>query len=166
MVELNCERINQSSPYKVEKEEDGFVQFVTDFNVRYTVGFEKTDGLLSFTTYQFIIINVNNKKSPNDPKLKDAILAIVVEFFRGDNSLMLYICETGDAKQKARNRLFQSWYNSYLWRMEYTMLSANIKDEDGVINYTALIVKSDNPNLPTIAAEFTRTVQLLCEKPD
>jgi len=62
MVELNCERINQSSPYKVEKEEDGFVQFVT--------------------------------------------------------------------------------------------------------NYTALIVKSDNPNLPTIAEEFTRTVQLLCDKPD
>ena len=64
-------------------------------------------------TYQFSIINFNNKKSPRDPKVRETIIAIIENFFMESQEVMLYICETGDGKQSMRSRLFEYWFNHY-----------------------------------------------------
>ena len=40
-----------------------------------------------------------------------------------------------------------------------------LKDEEGIENYTAIIVRNDNPELSAIIAEFTETISLLSSKP-
>ena len=163
---LSIDDINGSSPYKVEYAEDkAFVIFKTDYDVHYLVGFEYDDSSFDFATYQLVIINSNNKKSPRDPKVKDTITSIVEAFFSENENVLLYICETGDAKQAMRSRLFQYWFSSYINKELFTFISASIKDEDGIINHAALIMKSDNPWMPTILAEFSRTINLLNNKP-
>lgn len=106
MVSLNLERINSNSPYAVTALRDSMCfRFVTDFGVIYYVSFLEDELMLSDESYQFIIANTNNRKSPRDSKLRRAIMAIVYEFFECSNTTLLYICETGDSKQSMRNRL-------------------------------------------------------------
>ena len=57
--------------------------------------------------YQLIIANVNHRSSPRDAKVRDTVIGIVDEFFRKNNTTLLYICETGDSKQSMRSRLFE-----------------------------------------------------------
>ena len=67
MVDLNLDRINSHSPYVVTASEGSmFFQFVTDFGVTYNVSFLEDELMLSDESYQFIIANTNNKKSPRD----------------------------------------------------------------------------------------------------
>jgi len=166
MVTLSIDRINKAAPYNVEAmEKDGFYQFVTDYGVRYSIGFDLTEGLLSHEVYQFIITNVNNRKSLRDHKLRDTIMAIIYEFFEANNTVMLYICETGDNKQSMRSRLFEYWWATSPRKSDFTMVSANIRDAEGVRNYASIILRLDNPDAKDIVAEFTETVQLLSQKP-
>ena len=163
---LPIDDINSSAPYKVEHAANkAFVVFKTDHDVHYLVGFEYDDSSFDFATYQLVIINSNNKKSPRDPKVKDTIISIVEVFFTDNENVLLYICETGDTKQAMRSRLFQYWFSTYLNKESFTFVSASVKDEDGIINHAALIMKSDNPLMPDILAEFSKTINLLNNKP-
>ena len=129
MVSLNLERINSNSPYAVTALRDSMCfRFVTDFGVIYFVSFLEDELKLSDESYQFIIANTNNRKSPRDSKLRRAIMAIVYEFFECSNTTLLYICETGDSKQSMRNRLFEFWYHSSPRKSEFTYMSTNIRE--------------------------------------
>ena len=82
-----------------------------------------------------------------------------------DNKTLLYICETGDEKQALRNRLFERWFSTYERKAQYTFVASSLKDDEGVENYAAIIVRNDNPELSAIIAEFTETISLLSTKP-
>ena len=164
---LSLKRINENSSYPVETTgEDGFYQFFTDGGVHYSVGFMEDDILLSQNSYQLIIANINNHKSRRDHKVRDTIIAIVDEFFRNNNSTLLYISETGDSKQSMRSRLFEYWFSTYNRKALFTMISSSIVDEEGVVNFATTILRNDNPNLSEIIAEFTESIQLLSQKPE
>jgi hypothetical protein len=106
MVTLSLERINTNSPYQVSASDlENRFTFQTGYGVIYSVQF-LDDDLLSYESYEFVIVNANNRKSPSDKKLKDTVIAILREFFTVNNSTILYICETGDKKQSMRARLF------------------------------------------------------------
>ena len=93
ILHLSLERINSGeTPYQVEPtEQNGFYQFFTDGGVHYSVGFMEDAVLLSPNSYQLIIANINNHKSPRDRKVRDTIVSIVDEFFRCNNSTLLYL---------------------------------------------------------------------------
>lgn len=164
---LDIDKINSKSPYSVSATQDpNWVRFKTDYGVLYLVGFDMDDtSMLDTETYQFTILNGNHKKSPRDPKVRGTIVAIVEDFFVENNEVMLYICETGDSKQSMRSRLFEYWFNHYKkgWNVMY--LSATVKDEDGVLNYAAIIIRQDHPHLKEVIREFTNTVTVLNDKP-
>lgn len=163
---INLNNYNARSPYKATPAEtEGFYEFTTDYGVIYSVGFMPDDSIISRNTYQFIITNANNKPSPNDEKVKDAILLMIDEFFIADNNVLLYICETGDGRQAMRNRLFQYWFSQYEKKDEYTFLSSSVVDADGVMNYATVVVKNSNPYLAEAIKEFTETIQLFSAKP-
>lgn len=74
MVRLDLDRINKNSPYFVISTNDSSCyKFVTDYNINYAVSFLEDELLLNCDSYQFIIANTNNKKSPRDPKLRLSI---------------------------------------------------------------------------------------------
>ncbi|MDD5861295.1 MAG: DUF6169 family protein [Prevotella sp.] len=166
-MRLDTEKINEHAPYPVQSlPDESWVKFKTDYNVIYYAGFDRDDLSLPDTfVYQFSIINGNNKKSPNDKKVRGTIIAILENFFRQNNEVMLYICETGDGKQAMRNRLFGYWFNHYKRGWKLVMMSATLYDEDGIENDTAIILRQDHPKLSEIIKKFTDTVQTLRDKP-
>lgn len=166
MVSISAERINKTSPYKVEDgSRESFVDFTTDSGVEYSVGFEQLDLIESAPTFEFVIVNVNQRPSPRDKKLRDTIMAVVYDFFLSSNYAMLYICETGDGKQAMRRRLFHFWVNSKPQYGHFITWDYSITDEEGVENFVTLIIRDDNPKLREIHDEFIETIQLLKEKP-
>lgn len=167
MEPLSIEHINETSSYQVElTDKEGFYQFFTDGGVHYSVGFMEDDILLTNNSYQLIIANINNHKSPRDRKVRDTIVSIVDEFFNRNNSTLLYICETGDNKQSMRSRLFEYWFSTYNRKALYTMMSSSIIDMDGVVNFATIILRNDNQHLPDIITEFTESIRLLSQKPE
>lgn len=168
ILHLSLERINSGeTPYQVEPtEQNEFYQFFTDGGVHYSVGFMEDDVLLSKNSYQLIIANINNHKSPRNRKVRDTIVSIVDEFFRCNNSTLLYICETGDNKQRMRSRLFEYWFSTYNRKALFTIISSSIVDAEGVVNFATIILRNDNPELSEIIVEFTESIQLLSQKPE
>lgn len=61
----------------------------------------------------------------SDPKFKATLIAIVEEFFRQNNDVMLYVTETKDLKQASRNRLFVRWFNTYKHHELYVIKTAD-----------------------------------------
>ena len=163
---LSLASINKVSPYKVKQVvDDGTFSFVTDNNVEIFVGFEQDDILRVGTIYQLSISNPKGRRSPRDLKVRETILLIVEEFFKQNQSALLYICATGDGLQKTRNRLFQYWFNIYQESDEYFFLPMTVFDVEGNDNYVGLIIRYDNPQFKVYVREFTNTVNLLNTKP-
>lgn len=165
---LKIDRIQEKAPYQVNKiADDLHVAFFTDYGVQYIAGFDRDDTTMPVTeTYQFSIINFNNKKSPRDPKVRETIIAVVEDFFAENQEVMLYICETGDGKQSMRSRLFEYWFNHYKQEWNVMLLSTSVRDEEGILNYAAIILRNDHPRLKEIVNEFTDAVTLLNSKPE
>ena len=167
MNTLSLKRINESAPYSVaEGESVGTFRFFSEKGVHYAVDFIPDDLIRTGDSYQLIIANLNNKKSPRDIRVRDSILAIVDEFFNKNQSTLLYICETGDGKQGMRSRLFEYWFETYRYKALFTMLTSSIVDEEGIVNFATLILRNDNPLLAEVVAEFSESVQLLNLKPE
>ena len=165
MNRLSLQAINTRASYQVGEVSEGCYQFFTDYGVHCTVEFVLDDSLMSRETYHLIIVNVNHQKSPSDVKVRDTIISIIDEFFDCNNTTLLYICETGDKKQAFRNRLFERWFSTYARKAQYTFVASSLKDDEGIENYAAIIVRNDNPELSAIISEFTTTISLLSTKP-
>lgn len=165
-MKLDVDKINEKSPYFVNSIGDSYVSFQTDYGVKYYAGFDPDDvSLPEELVWQFAIVNINNKKSPHDSKVRQTIIAIVENFFLQNNEVMLYICETGDGKQSMRNRLFSYWINYHKKNWNISFWSSSVKDENGVVNHATIIVRNDNPRFDKIAEKFADTIQLFNEKP-
>lgn len=163
---LSVERINTVAPYKVEMDlVTGSYDFVTEYGVHITIYFDEDFMITSGISYQLIIGNANNKKSPRDNKLQITVLAIVEEFFATNQAAMLYICETGDGKQGMRSRLFTYWFSTYEYNSKYSLHTTCINDEEGIPNFAALIIRNDNPHIVEIVSEFVETAKALQQKP-
>ena len=50
----------------------------------------------------------------------------------------------------AMTRLFERWFSTYERKAQYTFVASSLKDEEGIENYTAIIVRNDNPDLSAI----------------
>lgn len=164
---LSLDAINANSEYTVRKDDkEGTLSFVTDNSAEIFISFEKDDILQSGLVYQLGISNPKGTKSPRDSKVRNTILAIIEEFFDKNKAALLYICETGDGLQQMRSRLFQYWFSIYKEKDEYLFLPQIIYDEEDNENYTALIIRRDNPQFIDLVSEYTDTVNLLNGKPD
>lgn len=93
-------------------------------------------------------------------KLRQTLMAIIEEFFRCNNDVMLYITETEDGKQAFRDRLFVRWFNTYEKHNQFFIQTAEGKME-GQTNFIAIISRRDNPKLQLAIHEFEKTVAFL-----
>ncbi|MBP5339353.1 MAG: hypothetical protein J6Z14_08665 [Prevotella sp.] len=159
---MNLENINRVSPYKVtlRVESPSVFSFYTDFGVEYEIVIKSNDIFIASGGYALDIINVWHQPSPGDPKFRDTLMAIVEEFFRQNNDVMLYVTETKDSKQASRNRLFVRWFNTYEHRDQFVIKTAEGK-MDGQLNFMAIILRRDNPRLQQVFEEFEETIVFL-----
>lgn len=160
MNPLNLGYVNRLAPYKVwtENGRDFFIE--TDKGNLFKVGFMDDYSIWDTGAYQFTVNNENNQPSPNDVKLKLTLFRLIEAFFEVNPDILLYICETGDDKQRLRNRLFIHWFNTYSQRDNYILKTVEIMDGN-TANFAAIIVQKSNPRLNTILSEFDETVSML-----
>ena len=91
-------------------------------------------------------------------------MRVIDEFFEQNPNILLYVCETGDDKQAARNRLFARWFRETEQATKYYFNNVEI-DADGIENYAAIIVQKSNPELDEIIYKFNEVVETLQNKP-
>ena len=56
-------------------------------------------------------------------------------------------------------------FSSYKRKALFTMLSSSIVDSDGMVNYATLILRNDNPRFAQVMEEYSKSIQLLSQKP-
>ena len=162
---LDLNFVNRFASYKVWTEDGKDYLIETNRGNIFVVGFMDDYSIWPTGAYQFTINNQSHLPSPNDHKLREAILLLIEAFFAANPDILLYICETGDGKQVFRSRLFVRWFNTYNRRDDYVMQTAEV-EEEGTKNFAALIVQKSNPRLREIIAEFDETISILANKPE
>ena len=164
MNQLNIETINRKAPYPVVQIEGlpHLYYFHTDHGVDYEISIKANDMFIPSGAYTLDIRNIYNQPSPGDDKLRLTLLALIEEFFRCNNDVMLYVTETKDEKQAVRNRLFVRWFNKYELHHQYVIRIAQGK-MDGQMNFMAIILRKDNLKLQMAIEEFEETVRFLFE---
>lgn len=165
MKQLSLTQINAKAPYHVVWAEvnKAFI-FESDYGVEISVSFDVSWIISNPPAYELTIANHNHKPSPRDRKVRDTVGAIVEEFFRENQTAILYICETGDRKQAMRSRLFLAWLDIFNAKGEYEVLTASMNDE-GVENYAAMVLRKDNPDYEAYIAEFEASAEFFNDKP-
>jgi len=160
---LNLDNINSKSPYKVTMEGKQLV-FETRYRLHYEIRFFEEQRIGGCETWQFSFAKAENVSSPEDPYVRFTLFAVIDEFFSENANVMLYICDTSDSREAARNRLFIRWFKESAQHNRFTIRSASTTIE-GQGFYAAIIVENRNPLLTNITADFDRTAVLLTNKP-
>lgn len=123
--------INETSPYEVFEYEEDTVYFVTDDCSEYLVGFIEETNIGIKRTYQlFIIKRRNGMHIGTDVKIGQTVAAIVHSFFRNSSNILVYICDTSDRHQAARDRKFKIWFRRYASMDELAFVSDVINVEE------------------------------------
>jgi len=159
MIRLSLQEICEHSPYEVIYVE-GDLDFYTDTAVHYRISFTQEDSLGGCDTYQIIIRKVEEICSFHDPKVEKSILSIILEYFRLNPNALLYICDTSDHREEARNRLFLNWFKHHDMANRFYIRTAQANvEEEGF--YAAVIVERSNLKAADVIADFEETAAML-----
>ena len=155
---ISLSAVNAKSPYKIDSDQSGSFFFVTDKQRPYHVAFIEDSLFYEHGIYQYCLDTDMHAEA--DGHVYEAVVALMEEFFKSSAKGLLYVCDSMDGRQAARNRLFNSWFNSYAERGKYLLLQREIPYE-GVLQYVSLIVRKDHPEVQPITASFDRVLSNL-----
>lgn len=153
MIYISVEAVNRRSPYKVEQEDDAVFSFRTKHGIVYSVGFVPDTSFMKEGLYQFFIINESGRTARQDIDLLDTVRVIIEEFFAQKETVMLYICDTADKRQEARDRLFRSWFHTYISNDAYTMYSESMTISN-VRYFSSILLRKDHPLHNEVISSF------------
>ena len=151
--------------------EDGDVfYFETDTQNKVSVEFSDLTNLFEsiFPIFCVDIYRTQNSEHVNDlhgHKTRDTIVKIVKGFFdKYDCALVAFIDTSSDKKGRARNRLFQSWFNrfgidDFLIEPKEIILSESE-------SYSFLIIRKSYGNASVLIEAFDKFVKLANEPED
>lgn len=157
-MKLSVDSINENVPYWVIQLDDMQFRFSTENGIVYHVGFYPDSYFMPGSAYHFYISS-NEQHAPKDSKVFAVISAIIEEFFRQDSSIMLYICDSSDQREKIRADLYKRWYENYDKKENLIMRTAEI-DFKGTVIYSGLVIRKDNPTGQLIIEAFDNFVEL------
>ena len=103
--------------------------------------------------------NLTHKASPNDLKVRETVIRIIVEFFRVNPDIMLYMCDSANDQQAQRNRLFLRWFTGTEQSKKFFIKTALVMDE-GIENFIAIIVPRQHPFIEDIIARFDAEIAM------
>lgn len=158
--------INSVAPYLVMEETEDTVRFITDGGVEYKVAFVEDDNMGIDNAYQLVISNISGTNIKGvDGKIGQTIAAIVNSFFTDNRNVLLFICDTSDNHQAARNRKFTSWFTRYANHEEITMNTEVIEMEENAY-FISVIYCRKAESASTVPQLFHSYIQELKSKLD
>lgn len=151
--------------------EDGDVfYFETDTQNKVSVEFSDLTNLFEsiFPIFCVDIYRTQNSEHVNDlhgHKTRDTIVKIVKGFFdKYDCALVAFIDTSTDKKGRARNRLFQSWFDKF-GRDEFLIEPREIVFSESE-SYSFLIIRKSYGNASVLIEAFDKFVKLANEPED
>jgi Family of unknown function (DUF6169) len=137
--------------------------FQTKHGITYEVTF-KSSGylfeqhtLLRENTFEFSVLvaeNLTGKTPPSDRLIPATIARIFSDFFQHKEQVVVYICDTSDGRASVRNRKFNQWFD---WYKGTTFIKIDMQlgeDANGQTYFTAMILRTDHPNLGEVVSTF------------
>jgi hypothetical protein len=148
--------------------EDGDVfYFETDTHNKVSVEFSDLTSLFEsvFPIYCVDIYRTQNTEHFNDfhgTRTRDTIVKIIKEFFdKYDCALIAFIDTSTDKKGRARNRLFQSWFNRF-GREDFLIEPREIIISESE-SYSFLIIRKSYGNSTALIMAFDNFIKLANE---
>jgi Family of unknown function (DUF6169) len=142
--------------------------FETTQNVFYEIKFKPffylfdSESIYSNHTFEFgmgVLSNPSTKLPPPDAQIPITVATIFIDFFeRFTEPLVIYICDSSDSKQLARQRKFNTWFSEFK-RPEFFKIEANLLDKNGEPIPSSLILKISNPFFMQIIEEFKMIIE-------
>lgn len=158
--------INSTSPYLVMTDTEETVRFITDEGVEYMVAFIEDNNLGIDNAYQLAISNISKTNTKGvDTKIGQTIAAIVNSFFTDNRNVLLFICDTSDNHQAARNRKFSSWFRQYADQDNIAMETEIIRVEE-IAYFISVIYCKKVENEMSVSQLFHTYIQDLKSKLD
>lgn len=158
MKDLDLERLFLECPYTVMKDGDNYT-FKTDYDLVFIIDFKEEFSFEPIPAYWFDLTNFTHKASPNDNKVRETVIRVIMEFFRQNPNIMLYMCDSANNQQAQRNRLFLRWFSKAKQSERFFFKTAMVKDED-MENFVAIIVPKEHPYLEDIVSRFDSEIML------
>ena len=150
-------------PYKFEHITGELYSYLieTENQVVYQVIFKPTPYLfgqhpdLGEETFELVIDVVFSptNRMPSDSRMPITIAAICQNFFANKDRILLYICETADARHLARVRKFDTWFREFN-DFRFLKIDTNFPDTNGTTYFLSLIFRMGHPHRHTIIDEF------------
>jgi len=141
---LSLESINLKSPYRLTQLTEMTFSFVTDQGIHYDAGFYPDEFFMPGLAFHFYIDNTLGEHGNYDAKVMEVVVAVIEEFFKQANNVMLYICDPVDHRQAARNRLYRMWFLDYAMNHEMTLFSDSVTFE-GETYFSGVLMRHDHP---------------------
>lgn len=161
MNPLDQALLSRLAPYTVVLIDDEYC-FHTDYGIDYAVAFSPEPSFGGLPAYWFDLSNRSSKASPNDPKVRETVIRIIIEFFRANPDILLYMCDNANDQQAQRNRLFLRWFTGAEQSKHYYIKTAVVTDEN-MENFIAIIVPRHHPYLYDIMAHFDSEIAMFQE---
>lgn len=159
-------QINETSPYRVLEYEEDTACFITDGGVVYMVGFIAETNMDIPNAYQlFITPRGRTKHVGTDVKIGQTIAEIVKSFFRNNNNVLVYVCDTSDRMQAARNRKFKMWFCQYAGMDDFEFISETMDVAEDEY-FAAMVIKKSHHCSIEIINTFHQYFHDLREKLD
>ncbi len=155
---LDLDQLFYTCPYPVKYDGDEYT-FRTDHDIVYAVDFKEEQSFAPIPAYWFDLTNRSHRPSPNDPKVRETVIRIIVEFFRQNPDIMLYMCDNANDQQAQRNRLFLRWFKGAEQSKLFDIKTAIVYDE-GMENFIAIVVPREHPYLEDIIARFDAEIEM------
>lgn len=162
MNPLDTERLFLECPYPVKQDGNEYT-FKSDYDIVYSVDFKEEETFSPIPAYWFDLTNRSHKASPNDPKVRETVIRIIVEFFRTNPDIMLYMCDSANDQQAQRNRLFLRWFTGAEQSRLFYIKTALVIDEN-IENFIAIIVPRKHIYLDDIIARFDAEIEMFKNK--
>ena len=148
-------------------EDGGVFYFETDTHNKVSVEFSDLTNLFEsvFPIFCVDIYRTQNIERVNEfygTKTRDTIVKIIKEFFdRYDCALVAFIDTSTDKKGRARNRLFQSWFDKF-GRDDFLIEPREIVFSESE-SYSFLIIRKSYGNALALVEAFDRFIKLANE---
>jgi hypothetical protein len=161
---------HQSSPkynFQYTESKSHAYYFETSLGVIYEVKFKPSGYVFydypSFNdrVFEFSIVMLENpthRKPSSDPLISVTIAAIFYDFFERLQPVIVYICDTSDAREAARNRKFNSWFENYQYTYFFKIDATLGSSQTTQTYYTSLILRLDDPMADEIVAAFRKVI--------
>jgi hypothetical protein len=119
--------------------------------------------LESLEVYNIVINKTKSGTGKRDPEIALTIESFLVHFFKNEDRILIYTCDSADSRHLLRNRLFNSWFENSQLKNSIEKLDHQFENSEPLY-YSSLIFHKENKLGNTIiTATFDEVINILSE---